>query len=333
MKLQWLACMVLVLVCNLPAQTAQAQEKWDPCSLAHARTDVALTLTLKGGQSVYHEGETIPLELAFTSSAIAFLPKSGGAGSFCLSPEGHDPLQDYFFGFIPGASAAPSNFGPYQTLSAVPYVVREELNEWKSMPPGSYSLRVVNHAVAVASNDVRFQVLPASPEWQAEQLARALVVLDANHKQPTQAEIEQTEHAVRVLRFLGSEASTRELARRFWSHDQQRSPTSGVAYPSYGFYRYERSQSYWDFKAGLIGSPYRAVAIQELTAAINDPLHPATRAMVETLALLEIQSNPAYPKVSALRREPQGGMGEATACEGRSIQRSCRSAFEAAQLS
>jgi hypothetical protein len=121
-------------------------------------------------------------------------------------------------------------------------------------------------------------------------------VLDANHKNPTPTEIEQTEHAVRVLRFLGSAASTRELARRFWSHDQQGSRTPGVTYPSLGFYRYDRSRSYWDFKAGLIGSPYRAVAIQELTAAIDDPRHPATRAMAETLALLEIQSNPEYPR-------------------------------------
>jgi hypothetical protein len=158
-------------------------------------------------------------------------------------------------------------------------------------------LRVVNHGVAVASNEVRFQVLPASPEWQAEQLARALAVLDANHKKPAEAELdEQTKHAVRVLRFLGSEGATRELARRFWSYDQQRSNTPRVAYPSYGFYAYERSQSYWDFKAGLIGSPHRAVAIEELTAAIDDPQHPATRAMVETLALLEIQSNPEYPR-------------------------------------
>jgi hypothetical protein len=136
----------------------QAQARWDPCNLAHARTDVTLKLTLKGGQSVYHEGEIIPLQLSFTSSTIAFLPEGGRAGSFCLGPEGHDPMQDYYFGFVPGISVAPSNFfGSYQTLSGVPYVVGEELNEWQLVPPGSYSLLVVNYAVGVASNEVRFQ--------------------------------------------------------------------------------------------------------------------------------------------------------------------------------
>src|ERR1700693_2120970 len=102
--------------------------------------------------------------------------------------------------------------------------------------------------------------------------------------------------ALRVLRFLGSEASTRELARRFWFYDRQRQvhPISAEYPINPFFYGYERSQDYWDIKAGLIASPYRAVAIEALTAAIHDPQHPATRAMVETLALLEIQSKPEY---------------------------------------
>jgi hypothetical protein len=142
------------------------------------------------------------------------------------------------------------------------------------------------------SNEVKFQVLPATPEWQAERLASALAVLDADHTKDTPSDIERTRQAVRVLRFLGSEASTRELARRFWFYDRQRQvhPISAEYPINLFFYGYERTQDYWDIKAGLIASPYREVAIQELTAAIHDPQHPSTRAMVETLALLEIQS-------------------------------------------
>jgi len=166
------------------------------------------------------------------------------------------------------------------------------LNDSKAVPPGNYSLRLG------ISNEVKFQVLPATPEWQAEQLASALAVLDADHTKDTPSEIERTNQAVRVLRFLGSEASTRELARRFWFYDRQRQvhPISAEYPINPFFYGYERSQDYWDIKAGLIASPYRAVAIEELTAAVHDPQHPATRAMVETLALLEIHSKPEYPR-------------------------------------
>jgi hypothetical protein len=157
------------------------------------------------------------------------------------------------------------------------------------------------------SNEVKFQVLPATPEWQAEQLASAVAVLDADHTKDPPSDIERTKQAVRVLRFLGSEASTRELARRFWFYDRQCQvhPISAEYPINLFFYGYERTQDYWDIKAGLIASPYRAVAIQELTAAIHDPHHPATRAMVETLALLEIQSKPDYPRFIPMRQYNQ----------------------------
>lgn len=181
------------------------------------------------------------------------------------------------------------------------YVEDMVLNESKSAPPGNYSLRMG------ISNEVEFQVIPAAPEWQAEQLANALAVLDADHAKDTPSDIERAKLALRVLRFLGSEASTRELARRFWFYDRQRQvhPISAEYPINPFFYGYERSQDYWDIKAGLIASPYRAVAIEELTAAIDDPRHPATRAMVETLALLEIQSKPEYPRFIPIRQYGQ----------------------------
>jgi len=71
-------------------------------------------------------------------------------------------------------------------LDQTPYLVNLELNEWHSLPPGNYTLRVVSHRIGVAaaanepgsgmksvpmtSNTVQFQVIAARPEWQAEQL-------------------------------------------------------------------------------------------------------------------------------------------------------------------
>src|SRR5882762_4014271 len=179
--------------------------------------------------------------------------------------------------------------GGEHALDQTPYVVALELNEWQSLPPGGYRLRVVSHRVRVAaaasepgsgmtpvplaSNTVEFQVIAATPAWQAEQLAEAVSVL-ANPGSSDQ----QAAHAARVLRFLGSEAGTRELARRFWAQNDQ----------PHG----------WDFMFGLVASPHRATAIEGLKAATADPQHAVTRELVQTLAFLEI--NPALSTSSHL---------------------------------
>jgi hypothetical protein len=318
MKLQWLGNVACLLVCCLPPRTAQAQEKTGPCALINARSDITLKLTLKGGQSIYHEGEIIPVELAFTASTKGNFgintqsPSRGGLrlDSFCVDPVGRDPLEDYFESGIwaGGGCCGGSGFLP---LDGAPRVFAAELNEWKSLPPGNYTLRVVSYrvypaggsglpamSIPIASNAVTFQVVAAAPEWRAEQLARALSVLDAKHQDLTDDEFKQIQQAMRVLRFLGSEAATRELARRFWSHDQPRRPPQlehSAPYPDY--WQFVLDTSFWDFEFGLIGSPYRAVAIQELTAAVNDSQHRATREMMQTLALLEIQSNSEYTRL------------------------------------
>jgi hypothetical protein len=293
MNQRWLAsCLFLLLAASLPAKFAYAED--ESCSATISIPgDVSLLLTLKDGRSVYHQGEIIPLQLAFTSSTekkynlnTRNYDRSGrlNAESFCIDPDAsHDPLADYYssglFGFIGGG------LGSEHSLDQTPYLVNLELNEWQSLPPGSYTLRVVSHRIGVAaaanepgsgmklvplaSNTVQFQVIAATPEWQAEQLATAVSVLE----NPGSSD-EQTAHAARVLRFLGSEAAARELTRRFWAQNDQ----------PHG----------WDFMFGLVASPYRATAIEGLKAAVANPQHPVTRELVQTLALLQIQSNPEY---------------------------------------
>jgi hypothetical protein len=304
----------LLLACCLLTQAAEGQDKTNACDHlpVSAAADVTLKLTLKGGQSVYHEGEIIPLDLAFAASSEKKYSldtrTSDHSGrfffdSFCLAPDGRDPLGDYFgsgiwLGFAAGGP------GSTCTLGHVPCVVTVELNEWKSLAPGDYTLRVVSGrshgSLAVVSNAAAFKVVAATPEWQAEQLAYALSLLDAKHSKLTQKDFEQMQHAVRIVRFLGSPAATRELARRFWAYGRQSGVPQGGApgpHPEDDVWRFLLDRNYWDFKFGLIGSPHREVAIKELAKAIDDPQHPATREMVETLALLQVQSNPEYPRL------------------------------------
>jgi hypothetical protein len=224
---------------------------------------------------------------------------------FCLNPDsGRDPLADYynsgiFSAFIGGGLSA----GP-RKLNRVPYVVEEELNEWASLPPGNYVLRVASRRIGSArqgemvtwSNSIEFQIVAATPEWQTAQLAQATLVLDGKYPKLTEDEFEGIEHAERILRFLSSEDATRELAKRFWFHDRVPWPqhAPGVGYPESEGLREDLDRRYWDFEAGLIGSPHRSIAIEELTSVINDGQHRPTRAMVETLALLEIQAQAQY---------------------------------------
>ena len=203
-----------------------------------------------------------------------------GEEIFCLEPErGTDPLDDYFhsiLGYIGGSLSSE------QDPARHPLTMDLELNEWKSLPPGSYRLTIVGNrlslgkegdattwndtSIPLRSNTVEFEVQPADPDWQASQLASVTGVLDS----PGTSK-EDKEHAARVLRFLGSEASTRELARRYGS----------------GQGPFE-----WDFKFGLYSTPYREVAIQAMKAELFSPEHPVTRDSISTLVALEMLSDP-----------------------------------------
>ena len=288
----WLFSFALALVASSFAICAQTQP--DSCGTAVSQPgDVSLQLSLKNSQTVFREGEIIALTAEYSSASekkyylnTRGYDRSGrlnGMEVFCIDPAtGEDPLSDHFngvMGFIGGG------LGGEQELSSKPYSINLELNEWKSLPPGSYRLSIVSHRVTaptenspyglgaapipLRSNEVQFQVVKATPEWQAAQLAAAERALDS-----PDATGEDAKHAARVLRFLGSEAATRELAESFWSGNDQ----------PFG----------WDLKFGLFGSPYRTTAIEAMNAALKDPQHPVTQEFVQTLATLELQSNPKY---------------------------------------
>lgn len=301
-------CFALTLLA-LPA-VLHAQDQSDPCASAKSQpSDVSLRLSLKNGQTAFREGEIITLAAEYSSSSdkkyylnTRGYDRSGrlsGMELFCIDPEsGKDPLSDYFngtMGFIGGG------LGSEKELSSDPYTVNLELNEWKSLPPGSYRLTILSRRVAspteqspngigvppvpLRSNEIEFQVIKADPEWQAEQLGLAEQALDSADPGG-----EDAKHAARVLRFLSSEAAAQEMARRFWSGNDQ--------------------PSGWDLKFGLVGSPYRKAVIEEMKAVLKDPQHPVTQEFVQTLALLEIQSDPKY-KLTPYDEKNQEAWGKA----------------------
>lgn len=279
----------LLLAC-VPGPIAAAQTPLQPCATADGPADLSLRISLNNGQTIFREGEIIALTAEYSSTqekkyslSTRGYDRSGrlaGTEEFCLNPaSGKDPLVDYFNGTGAGfGGGLSSDLDP----GTRPFSVNLELNEWLSLPVGSYRLSIEGHRVVIPSengpyapgatpvpirsNEVEFQVVKAEPSWQAEQLAAAEHALDSSDPSG-----EEAKHAARVLRFLGSEASTREIARRFWSSNDQ----------PFG----------WDLKFGLYSSPFRSVAIAAMKSALKDPQHPVTQDFVQNLATLELQSD------------------------------------------
>ncbi len=280
---------VLLTLCSAADTHAQASQ----CAeIPSPPGDASLRLLLNNGQSVFHEGEIIALTAEYLAdSSDKYVvnnrnyDRSGrlsGAEVFCIEPErGSDPLDDYFH-FI-GASMMGGIFSE-QDPARHPLAMDLELNEWKSLPPGSYRLTIIgnrlslgkerdtttwqNTNIPLRSNTVEFEVAPADPDWQASQLRSATRILDS-----PDASQEDKKHAARVLRFLGSEGSTRELARRYGALDDP----------------FE-----WEFKFGLYSTPHRELAIQTMKAELSDPQHPVTREYISTLVALEMLADPKW---------------------------------------
>jgi hypothetical protein len=283
---------VLTIAAVLCPSTIHAQSALESCSNAANPGDLSLHLTLKNGKKVFREGEIITLtaeyracgkrKYSLNNKSYDRIGRLEGMEVFHIEPNsGVDPLTDYF-----KSRTIFSAGGLYsdQDLNEKPFAIDVELNEWQSLPPGTYRLSITGHRVSAKnekdplaldgkpfplnSNAVEFQVVKADAEWQAAELAAAIRGLDSLVSTEN-----QKQHALRVLRFLGSEASTRQLARRYGSAEKD---ING------------------EMMFGLFGSPFRASAVEAMQAEIKDPLHPVTRQFVNTLVSLEMQSESKY---------------------------------------
>ena len=278
------ALLALCSATDICAEASQCTEIPNPPG------DASLRLLLKNGQSVFHEGEIIALTAEYSAgSGDKYVVNNrnydrrgrlSGAEIFCIEPDrGTDPLEDYFYSI---GAAMGGGLSSEQDPARQPLTMDLELNEWKSLPPGSYRLTVVgnrlglgqerdptswqNTIIPLRSNTIEFEVKPADPDWQASQLRSATRILDS-----PDATTEEKKHAARMLRFLGSEASTRELARRYGTVD---------------------GPFEWEFRFGLFSTPHRELAVQAMKAELPNPEHPATREYIWTLVALEMLVDP-----------------------------------------
>lgn len=261
----------------------------DPCAAQSSASDVQFSLALKGGQSVFHEGEIIPLQLMFSTASGRYWFNNAGydrsgrldIDAYCVDPQGSDPLASYFNNgvFFGGGLFSEGR------LAEKPFIRDADLNEWHRLPPGRYRLYAVSHRVfrpaesgeksetghipvVLRSNTVEFQVQPADAAWQKQQVHDAVAMVTSSAKTDDQ------QHAVRVLRFLGTRESTAALARVFNGDTRQ--------------------PGQFDMMLGLFSSPYPDVALKAMRAEFAVPSHAIDAMFLHTVVQLQIDSDPAW---------------------------------------
>lgn len=266
-------------------------------SSARAATDamaehVRLTLQTRNGQSTFHIGELISLQLAYSLSSASAKPylitnanydRSGRLGieRFQVEPASgwDDPLKLYFqsfSGFMGGGLSSSAKLTP------VPVVISRPLNEWVRFgSPGRYRLTVistrvqsVDHTIGsppqeVRSNEISLTIIPATPEWQKATLEAAVTTLDGptSGKGTTVSlhEDQRSEKAAAVLRYLGTPGAAREMARRL---DDQ--------------------THVFQFMLGLASTPARDATVMEMQRLLHDPAFPVTQIFLQTLSLVAL---------------------------------------------
>ena len=240
-------------------------------------------------RSVYRIGETIPLELLFSSSGppqfrLRLSPSSrqldGTLDLVSVEPVSgwQDPMED-FFRFCPVMFMG--GLTNSRVLSGNPIKVRLILNESvRLMETGQYYVKVISRRVnaikafpnmpqpIVESNSLLLQIIAAPRDWQSQTLEDAMRVINSSNGDSMEQR-EQRRNAVNALRFLGTEDAAHAMARLISSE-----PYS------------------LELLTGLVASPARETVADEMRRLLVDPHFPVVR---EFLCGLVIVENPLVP--------------------------------------
>ncbi len=256
--------------------------------------NVVLKASIATEQREFRMGETIPLQLSFSSTVkdryelnMAQYDRSGRMEyeHFAITPEqgAVDPLVPHNWG---GGGVT-----SFQFLSSAPWSLKLNLNEWvRFTQPGEYRLvisstRVIARdlsspsgasPVTARSNEITLKIVPADPVWQKRIFKDAVAILDA----PPALKADQRERyttsrrqAMETLRFLGTVDATREMAKRMRGKD-----STGLDYLC---------------MLGLISSPERSLARTALEEELADPDHPVDANFLYTLRTVTADANGA----------------------------------------
>lgn len=248
---------------------------------------IVFKVSLVSSQREFHMGETISLQLSFSSNVkdryqinMAQYDRSGRMNyeHFVVSPAqgAVDPLPERLT-FMGGLTS-------HKFLSPEPWTIKLNLNEWvRFTQPGEYRLSIVSNRVVVRdpansfggsqvaarSNEIRLKIVAADPVWQKRVFSDAVSMLD----KPAPTKPEEREQyatmrrqAVETLRFLGTADAAREMVKRMRGED-----SGGLDYIC---------------SLGLISTPEPAAARSAFEEALADPDHPVDGIFFYTLRML-----------------------------------------------
>ncbi len=279
-----------------------------PSVLAAEGTQPSLGLRIATGQSTFHIGERIPLELSFSASdnryelTMASYDRSGRMNfeDFAVSPKigWVDPLGSYFA----NRSGLGGGLRGIAALSSKPVVVPLDLNEWVRFDePGDYTVSVVSRRASeagkgvsliegglrVTSNPLHLHVVKATPEWQQSKLRSIVQALDAEPATLGMQPAKRTE-AIADLRYLATRDAIELLA-------------AGL--------REDHPDMMYQCAFGLMGVPdsMRAAALKALNERIDDPQFPIGGWFLITMPVLEVDRN-ASPEAIQEQRLRYGNM-------------------------
>lgn len=254
--------------------------------------NVLLKVSIASEQREFRIGETIPLQLSFSSTVndryqvnMAQYDRGGRMDyeQFTVSPAqgAVDPLVNN--------NSSLGGLTTYQFLSSTPWTIKLNLNEWmRFTQPGEYRLVVSSSRVGVRdqssqlgtspvtarSNEITLKIVAADPVWQKRIFKDAVAKLDA--PAPQKAELREQyatsrRQAVETLRFLGTVDAAREMVKRMRGED-----SGGLDYIC---------------MQGLISSPERSAARAALEEALADPDHPIGSTLLHALRTINSDTN------------------------------------------
>ena len=247
---------------------------------------VTLQIEPADNQLEFREGEVIALTADYsTGSAGTYLLNTVEADSgvrmanlevVCVSPDA-DGLDTSQFN-----SLARTYSGNVDLMES-PKQFTVDVNTWHTLKPGTYRVYVESRRVRLSngappeaieepvlvSNAIQLRVVEASMPWQAAKLSEAAMTQDAflGSTQDDEQLRHMAEDAATALRYFCTEDATREMARR------------------YGTSPWFESR----FRDGLLTTPFRDAAIEEMNSAIADPNRTINSQFISLLAQLEVQ--------------------------------------------
>jgi hypothetical protein len=282
---RWNVLLIFLVMTGAPAANLRAE-------------GVALRIETETGLGQFQIGEAIGLKLTFETSSpdvwmVSILGRDrsvlglGRDGFTTLPSDGTSDPMRYRIGEMIAYSGPGGMF-----LHEKATVADVDLNQWVRFErPGYYRVRAsfhahgarpqdVNQEVALESNEIGIEILPADAEWQSRQLRKDVAVLNTVPVKLDNETFQMRMDAARRIGYLDTPDSIREAGRLLGTADEQVSQT---------------------LQAGIWASGHLDVAIASMKQLLPSPDQAVTPVFLESLAALEARQrvpqspNPADP--------------------------------------